>query len=782
MLRGHSSRVQATLAVALVLLMLAVGAAAPPKAAAHALLVQSDPGVNARLLDVPVRITAGFTEPLNSALSFIEVLDGQGGRVHDGETRFSMENDREMSVGLRPDLEPGFYVVVWETLSDLDGHLLRGSFPFTILNPDGSEPSGPRFTGVDIGFSGGEPTAGPVVTKWLLYVAAFLLTGGVAYSLVVTPATSAGSAAAAASRRFVFIAAGGAVATLLVVGVAELLVQANQIGGLSRLGDALDTAWGERWWQRELAAAVAGVALAGAFVWQRSGREGLSRGAEALVLAAGLGYLFLLSTISHGASVDGSFWAIAADFIHLIAAAVWIGMLVQLALVIRWSRSAIDAGENAGVAALYVQRFSAVAAASLLLLLATGTFNAFVQVEPIRGLIDTGYGLTLVAKLALLLPLLALAAVNAVIVKPALLNEARKAGAGATDAIKRRLGRLIAAESAVAVGVLVITAVLVQFPTARQEAEAAGFAESGAEAVVGYEETEPAGDLSINVSIAPNTVGNNSFQVFIFPPAGEELSEILRARIRFKPPDPTLGPSQVIAQQEAPNFFRAVGAFFTQPGDWEMEVDLRRRGEVDVSAFFAVPVAGAAGVAVDDMALPLVAGSWSIVAAVGVFLIGLMLWLGVSQWPTLPESLRGSLRVIQSTATTLGVGLIALAAFGLLDFSDKPAAANPIATTGRSIAIGRSVYFQQCAVCHGEDGRGDGPAAATLPIQPADFRIHVPFHSDQFFFLVMSNGFGSAMPAFADRVSEDERWHILNYLQALYGLDAQAEEGSDNDG
>ena len=122
-----------------------------------------------------------------------------------------------------------------------------------------------------------------------------------------------------------------------------------------------------------------------------------------------------------------------------------------------------------------------------------------------------------------------------------------------------------AVEVAIIAAVVAVAAVLVQFPTARQEAESAAFAEAGAEAVVGYEETRPAGDLSVNVSIAPNAVGTNSFQVFVFPPPGEDLSEILRVRLRFKPPDPSLGPSQVIAEREAPNFFRAVGRSSPSP-------------------------------------------------------------------------------------------------------------------------------------------------------------------------------------------------------------------------
>ena len=122
-----------------------------------------------------------------------------------------------------------------------------------------------------------------------------------------------------------------------------------------------------------------------------------------------------------------------------------------------------------------------------------------------------------------------------------------------------------------------------------------------------------------------------------------------------------------------------------------------------------MPVAGAVGASTDSMALPLTAGSWAAVTAAGVLLIGLVLWLGVSRWPGLSEQARGLLRVAQSAAVTLGVGLVVLAAVGLLDFGERPIGENPVEATAGSVAAGRAVYFRECAVCHGDDGRGDGP-------------------------------------------------------------------------
>lgn len=94
-------------------------------------------------------------------------------------------------------------------------------------------------------------------------------------------------------------------------------------------------------------------------------------------------------------------------------------------------------------------------------------------------------------------------------------------------------------------------------------------------------------------------------------------------------------------------------------------------------------------------------------------------------------------------------------------------AVNPFPATTESIGRGSSVYQANCAVCHGADARGGGPMAQTLNPPPADLIFHIPQHPDLDLFDFVSNGIpGTAMPAFKDRLSEEERWDVLNYLQS----------------
>jgi putative copper resistance protein D len=86
-----------------------------------------------------------------------------------------------------------------------------------------------------------------------------------------------------------------------------------------------------------------------------------------------------------------------------------------------------------------------------------------------------------------------------------------------------------------------------------------------------------------------------------------------------------------------------------------------------------------------------------------------------------------------------------------------------------SIANGLRLYEEHCVVCHGIGGYGDGPAAAALMPRPADLTaLHAAHHTAGDFFWWLTYGIkGSAMPGFQDRLTEEERWDVINFLRTL---------------
>src|SRR5690606_39917329 len=96
-------------AVVVALLLVAVGLAgfATP-AGAHASLVSTDPADGATVDAPPETVTLTFTEPVSLGAGGVEVLDDSGEPVHEGE---AVARDRQVTVGMRPDLDEGTYVI-----------------------------------------------------------------------------------------------------------------------------------------------------------------------------------------------------------------------------------------------------------------------------------------------------------------------------------------------------------------------------------------------------------------------------------------------------------------------------------------------------------------------------------------------------------------------------------------------------------------------------------------------------------------------------------------------
>src|SRR3972149_9175754 len=96
----------------------------PGRFQAHAPLVRSDPVVDAKLAEPPPPGTAWFSESLDRSLSTMHVLNGTGKRVDIDAVTFSDQDRTMMRQGLQDGVQPGFYVVAWETLSAVAGDFL----------------------------------------------------------------------------------------------------------------------------------------------------------------------------------------------------------------------------------------------------------------------------------------------------------------------------------------------------------------------------------------------------------------------------------------------------------------------------------------------------------------------------------------------------------------------------------------------------------------------------------------------------------------------------------
>lgn len=120
----------------------------------------------------------------------------------------------------------------------------------------------------------------------------------------------------------------------------------------------------------------------------------------------------------------------------------------------------------------------------------------------------------------------------------------------------------------------------------------------------------------------------------------------------------------------------------------------------------------------------------------------------------------------------LGLTWLSASAQDLLEDWKAPARKarikNPVPVTAATLAAGRELFMTACAPCHGESGRGDGPAAASLERKPGNLTdsARMRAQSDGELFWKISTG-RSPMPAFEDAYTEEQRWQIVHYIRTL---------------
>ena len=135
--------------------------------------------------------------------------------------------------------------------------------------------------------------------------------------------------------------------------------------------------------------------------WIAARGEAFALAALALILLAGSG---------HAAAISESPWPLVIDMVHLLGAGIWVGGLPPLALLLYTASRHAGAPDPYAVRAM--QRFSRVALVTVIVLAGSGIANALLLVQSVAGLVGTAHGHLLLAKLAVLIPALLLAAAN----------------------------------------------------------------------------------------------------------------------------------------------------------------------------------------------------------------------------------------------------------------------------------------------------------------------------------------------------------------------------------
>ena len=730
---------------------------APAPAEAHANLVESDPAVNSVLPESPDSVTIRFTEPLEPELSEIRVLDAQGRRVDNGDSKVDPNDPHLLSVSVEP-LENGTYTVAWKNVSTVDGHRVRGAFVFSV----GEQTSTVTSTIVaeqPLLQSPVEPAA-----RWIILLNILSVVGGMTFLVFVArPALASPDIHyenVAVLRRMVtwgvLIMACMASVTLLVASVVQLVVQASVVYETSTV-DALgspisslltETDWGRLWLWRTLLALLMTAVLGTA--WRRIRSEPEQGGGLALIYAAallGLGVLLTISMTSHAAATPNvRSIALLNDFVHMVSAAVWVGGLLSMAIALYLSFEMLRDSERRTVLKALARRFSIVVGLSVAVLALTGLYSAWAQVTVVQAL-STPYGWTLAVKIGLVALLLLAAAANLIWVRPRLKSNDRAA---------YWLRRLVAVECILAVLVVLTVGFLTALEPARQVASRSGAA--AGDQRLNFQESDESTDMTLR--IIPGQVGPNRIEVSVRDRFDDPITNATDVRVRLSYLDADLGETPLSATHTGGGEYLLDEQLMGLAGAWQAELVVQRPDAFDARAAFRFEVSGGGG----SLAIAPSADMGRTLLGIELGVLGLVL-LGVGVPMGGWYSRGGRLTMAPGVLGVLVGGALVFNSLGTdMGATDR----NPIPPSSESVRGGLALYQTHCLLCHGETGLGDGPSAATMNPSPADLTVHVPLHPDRALFDFVRDGIpGTAMPALGDTLSDDEIWHIINYIQTL---------------
>ncbi|MBC7271582.1 MAG: copper resistance protein CopC/CopD [Streptomyces sp.] len=548
-----------------------LGGAGP--AAAHAALSGTAPRDGTVLKSAPRHLDLTFTESVGLLDGSVRVLDPEGHRVRLAEPRHGPGGGDTVRVALPRGLGTGTYTVAWRVVS-ADSHPVSGAFTFSVGErtpaaavPDTGPPEDPATKSLHN------------MARYLAYLAVALLIGAAAFVVVCRPSDPA---PLRTPLRLAWW-------TLLTATLGLLVLRAPYEAGTGP-ATALDAdALTGTLTTRPGLALLARLALLVPVAFVLTRLLGGSRTRTTLATGAALATALTLTwaAAEHASAGIQVPLAMASHVLHLLAASVWLGGLVAL--------------YRTRVAPAAVTRFSRLAFTSVTVLVVTGTYQSWRGLGPLDALTSTSYGRLLLAKLAAVALLLTAATFSRrwtrspAVSAPVGARVPAMAGGGPPEApgdrtpppalteepSPRALRRSVLVEAVIGVVVLVLTTVLTSTLPGRAATEAAATAADSAPAgqplaavtTVPFDLGEAGGRGTVQISVDPARVGENSVQAVVFGPDGG-ISTVPELRLSFTLPAKDIGPLAADLTDRG-GYWATDSLDLPVAGEWTMRVTVR---------------------------------------------------------------------------------------------------------------------------------------------------------------------------------------------------------------
>ena len=417
-----------------------------PLVEAHAILIKSDPAKDAVLTRAPVQVSMWFTENLNPTFSSAEVVNAANKRVDTNNAHVIAGDTTEMVVSLQANLPPDVYIVIWRSQSADDGHVLRGSLRFSIADSHGTVPQLSSNTVPGTGVLGASTSVettssldGPTLLSLMMITlmelgAIFWVGAQLWYSFVLRLDSRDNQeqkqADQRALRRFERVFALPALVLLLVANVGVLIGQGlilsnggwAQALSLTTLQGLVSGSQFGTYWTMRIVVTMLALVLAIFALVKRSRSRVLDDALSWCNLILALALLIAIALSGHASAVGSNVQVLSvlSDWLHLLAASLWIGGIFYIAVVYVPILQDCTASERPRVLLSILARFSPLAIAGVILMSVTGPVNALMHMNSFTQLITTAYGRSLVLKSLLVVALLVTSALHVFWLRPRL--------------------------------------------------------------------------------------------------------------------------------------------------------------------------------------------------------------------------------------------------------------------------------------------------------------------------------------------------------------------------
>ena len=549
------SRIARQLVAALAILVgvLALGTTA---ASAHATLESSSPADGQSVLTSPSEIRITFSETVTTISGGLSVLNADGKTVDVGNTE--VVGGRTLVAPISETLSDGTYVATYRVLS-ADGHPVSGSILFGVGNGALDRSAQPSSSGDRLW----EIIGG--ISRFIMYLAA-LVAAGVAFFLAFIH-----DRAEARWRIVPFVRIGSILALLSAIGIvmsqAALLTGkgAGAVTDSNVLRDVLNQNLG---WSLALLM----IGLAAVHLSTDIPKKVVS---QSLALYGGLAVTVSFAVWGHATELSPTAISLAADAIHATAAALWLGGLVGLVMVL-----SVRTPETVRATAGIIGRFSRMAFWSVIALTLAGlTLTITGSGASLNSILTTTWGQLVLAKISLTLIVVLIAAWNRRTLVPTLTSPTENTGELAVR--WATLLRTIRAEAVLLVAVVALTAIVVNVPPARTAVVAKADR-------VDITQRVDTGDVQLSVD--PAIVGPNTVAVRYTDGTGQPINVANSMSIEFSQPSAGLEPITRQVPASEPGVFVIQGNELSIPGTWTITIAVRTGDFTEQRTSFEVPV------------------------------------------------------------------------------------------------------------------------------------------------------------------------------------------------